>query len=59
MAAAFEARQDELATMIATENGKAIGEAQFEASFVMPNIRFAASKIYTEYGRSAEWSAGK
>jgi len=59
MADAFEARQDELATMIAKENGKAIGEAQFEASFVMPNIRFAASKIYTEFGRTAEWSAGK
>lgn len=25
----------------------------------MPNIRFAASKIYTEFGRTAEWSAGK
>lgn len=59
IADAFEARQDELATMIAKENGKAIGEAQFEASFVMPNIRFAASKIYTEFGRTAEWSAGK
>lgn len=59
MADAFEARQDELATMIAKENGKALAEAQFEASFVMPNIRFSASKIYTEYGRAAEWSAGK
>lgn len=59
IADAFEARQHELATMIATENGKVIGEAQFEASFVMPNLRFAASKIYTEYGRSAEWAAGK
>ncbi|WP_367105969.1 aldehyde dehydrogenase family protein [uncultured Psychrobacter sp.] len=59
LADAFEARQDELATMIATENGKLLGEAQFEASFVMPNIRFAASKIYTEFGRTAEWSAGK
>jgi len=59
MADAFEARQDELATMIAKENGKVLGEAQFEASFVMPNIRFAASKIYTEFGRTAEWSAGK
>ncbi|WP_367111794.1 aldehyde dehydrogenase family protein [uncultured Psychrobacter sp.] len=59
LADAFEARQDELATMIATENGKLLGEAQFEASFVMPNIRFAASKIYTEFGRTAKWSAGK
>ncbi len=59
LADAFEARQDELATMITTENGKLLGEAQFEASFVMPNIRFAASKIYTEFGRTAEWSAGK
>lgn len=59
LADAFEARQDELATMIAKENGKALGEAQFEASFVMPNIHFAAAKIYTEFGRTAEWSAGK
>lgn len=45
--------------MIATENGKLLGEAQFEVSFVKPNLRFAAGKIYSEYGRSAEWSAGK
>lgn len=59
MADAFEARQEELATMIAKENGKLLGEAQFEVSFVKPNIRFSAGKIYSEYGRSAEWSAGK
>lgn len=59
MVQAFDARQDELATILATENGKILGEANFEISLVKPNLNFAASTIYTTYGRAAEWSAGK
>ncbi|MCS4532871.1 aldehyde dehydrogenase family protein [Neisseria montereyensis] len=59
MAEAFEARKKDLATMIATENGKLFAEASFETEFVKPGLHFAAATVYTDYGRAAEWGAGK
>ncbi|QGM80322.1 aldehyde dehydrogenase family protein [Otariodibacter oris] len=59
MAEAFEARKKDLATMIATENGKLFAEASFETEFVKPGLYFSAATIYTDYGRAAEWGAGK
>lgn len=59
MVQAFETRQNELGTLLATENGKILGEAFFELSLIKPNLNFAASTIYSTYGRATEWSAGK
>lgn len=59
LANAFDARKDELIQAIALENGKIIPEATFEVSLVMSGLRYGAAMVYAEFGRAAEWSAGK
>jgi betaine-aldehyde dehydrogenase len=54
MAARFEARAEELARRLATEVGKILPDARFEAGTVPPNLRFNAALALTEYGRAAE-----
>ncbi|MFL5831986.1 MAG: aldehyde dehydrogenase family protein [Solirubrobacteraceae bacterium] len=59
MADVFEARTPELIQAISKENGKVAGEAGFEASLAAPGLRYAASLVLHDYGRAAEWGAGR
>lgn len=58
MADAFERNYDQLVMQLATENGKIMGEAQFEVSMVPSKLRYYASLARTEYGRAAEPKPG-
>lgn len=59
LADAFEARSQELIDLIALENGKIKPEAAFEAQLTGAGFRYGAALVYADYGRAAEWSAGK
>ena len=59
MADVFEARTPELIQAISKENGKVAGEAGFEVSLAAPGLRYAASVVLHDYGRAAEWGAGR
>ncbi len=54
MAARFEARAEHLAQLLATEVGKILPHASFEADSVPCNLRFNAALALTESGRAAE-----
>jgi betaine-aldehyde dehydrogenase len=54
MAARFEARTEDLAQLLATEVGKILPHARFEAATVPSNLRFNAALALTEHGRAAE-----
>src|SRR5262245_56530427 len=54
MAIRFEARVDDLAQLLATEVGKVLPHARFEAATVPSNLRFNAALVLTDYGRAAE-----
>lgn len=54
MAARFEARTESLAQLLATEVGKILPHARFEAATVPFNLRFNAALALTDYGRAAE-----
>src|SRR5256885_10047804 len=59
MADVFEARAPEVIQAICKENGKVGGEAGFEVSLAAPGLRYAASLVLHDYGRAAEWGAGR
>lgn len=59
MAGRFEARAKDLQAALSLENGKVSNEAMFEVSLAPAGLRFCAGLIYTDYGRAAQWSAGK
>ncbi len=59
MAGRFEARAGDLARLISLENGKVAGEPAFEVGFAPPGFRYCASLVFTDYGRFAEWEAGR
>jgi acyl-CoA reductase-like NAD-dependent aldehyde dehydrogenase len=59
MADVFSARTPELIQAICRENGKVAGEAGFEVSLAAPGLRYAASLVMHDYGRAAEWGAGR
>ncbi len=59
MADVFEARTPEVIQAICKENGKVGGEAGFEVSVAAPGLRYAASLVLHDYGRAAEWGAGR
>ena len=54
MADRFEARAEQLAQLLATENGKILPHARFETATVPPNLRFNAALVLTDFGRAAE-----
>jgi betaine-aldehyde dehydrogenase len=54
MAARFEARAEDLAQLLASENGKILPHARFETSSVPFNLRFNAALALTDHGRAAE-----
>ena len=54
MAARFEARAEDLAQLLATENGKILPHARFETGTVPFNLRFNAAHVLTDYGRATE-----
>lgn len=54
MAARFEASAEDLAQLLARENGKILPHARFETGTVPFNLRFNAALVLTEYGRAAE-----
>lgn len=57
MAARFEAHAEPLARILATEVGKVLPHARFEAGTVPANLRFNAALALTDYGRAAETGA--
>ena len=59
MADRFEARAAELAEAIAAENGKILPEAMFEVALAVPGLRYGATLVSADYGRAAEWEAGR
>ncbi|MCQ4122325.1 aldehyde dehydrogenase family protein [Rhodococcus tibetensis] len=59
MAARFEARADELATLLSQENGKILRDAQFEVGMAAPVLRFNAALALTDTGRSSQVQAGR
>lgn len=58
LADAFERNTEALVDILATENGKVRGEAYFEVNMVPSKLRYYASLVRTEYGRSAEPKPG-
>lgn len=58
LAELFDARADELATMITTENGKTLGEARLEASTAGITLRHNAAQALVETGIAAEVAPG-
>src|SRR2546429_8837757 len=59
MADVFGARPPELIRAISKENGKVAGEAGFEVSLAARGLRYTASLVLHDYGRAAEWGAGR
>jgi betaine-aldehyde dehydrogenase len=59
MADRFEARTAELAANIAAEIGKILPEAMFEVTLAAPGLRYGAALVSVDYGRAAEWEAGR
>ena len=59
MADRFEARAAALAEAIAAENGKILAEALFEVALAAPGLRYGATLVGADYGRAAEWQAGR
>ena len=59
LADAYEANFDEVVATLSTENGKLIGEAQFEASLVPRALRFAAGLAMHNFGRVTEARPGQ
>ena len=59
MADRFEARAAELAEAIAAEGGRILPEAMFEVAFAAPGLRYGATLVTAQYGRAAEWEAGR
>lgn len=59
LADVFESRADELVQLLALENGKVVGEAEFEVSMVPQKLRYYAALALTESGRALEVSSGK
>ncbi|NVE01468.1 aldehyde dehydrogenase family protein [Massilia sp. BJB1822] len=58
LADAFERHSTQLVDLLATENGKVKGEAEFEVSMVPSKLRYYASLARTEYGRAADPKPG-
>ena len=54
MAQQFEDHAEELAMLLALENGKTLQQARFEVSFAPKTLRFNAALAITDYGRAAE-----
>ncbi len=59
LADAYEANLDEVVATLATENGKLVGEATFEASLVPRALRFAAGLAMHNFGRVTEARPGQ
>jgi acyl-CoA reductase-like NAD-dependent aldehyde dehydrogenase len=53
-----EQRTDDLAAMLARENGKILGEAHFELSLTPSKLRYYAALALVESGRAAEVNRG-
>ncbi|GIF62151.1 aldehyde dehydrogenase [Asanoa ishikariensis] len=59
IAASFQRHERDLADLTTLENGKTIGEAEFEVSFAKGNFTTAAALAQTTYGRVMEVEPGK
>lgn len=58
MADAIEAHTDELALLLAKENGKILPEARFELSLTPSKLRYYAAQALTSTGRTGQAAAG-
>jgi betaine-aldehyde dehydrogenase len=54
MADRFEARRDDLISILSLENGKVRAEAAFEVDMIPSKFRFWAAVVLTSYGRALE-----
>src|SRR6266851_6584732 len=59
MADRFDARAEELGTLVTKENGKKIAEGLFEGTSPGPTLRHTAAQALTETGISAEVAPGQ
>jgi betaine-aldehyde dehydrogenase len=58
MADRFETRANDLAQLLALENGKLLPEAGFEVGTAPTALRYYAALALTDHGRAAEWRPG-
>ncbi|WP_433579495.1 aldehyde dehydrogenase family protein [Nocardia brasiliensis] len=58
MADHLAVRRDELAYLLARENGKIVAEAEFEIDLSIPKLRYYGALALTESGRAAEVKPG-
>ena len=54
----FEARREDLVSILSLENGKIQGEAAFEVDMIPSKFRFWAAVVLTDYGRALEVMPG-
>ena len=59
MAEHFDARAEELGTLVTKENGKKISEGRFEGGSPGPTLRYTAAQALTDTGISAEVAPGQ
>lgn len=59
MAERFEERMDELAHLVALENGKILPQARFEVAFAPLTLRYSAGLAQVAHGRAGETSADR
>src|ERR1700736_1703158 len=59
MADRFDARAEELGTLVTKENGKKIAEGRFEGTSPSPTLRHNAAQALTDTGISAEVAPGQ
>jgi betaine-aldehyde dehydrogenase len=59
MADRFDARAEELGTLVTKENGKKIAEGLFEGTSPSPTLRHSAAQALTDTGISAEVAPGQ
>ncbi|MGH8639019.1 MAG: aldehyde dehydrogenase family protein, partial [Burkholderiales bacterium] len=59
MAERFEAHRADLIQLVSLETGKVLPDAAFEVSLAASGLRYYGALVLTEYGRAAEWAAGR
>lgn len=52
-------RASDIVSALSLETGKIRPEAEFEVSLAAPGFRYGAALACTQYGRAAEWEAGR
>lgn len=59
LADAYETRMDDVVATLSRENGKLVGEAAFEAHFIVRALRFASGLALQTFGRVSDTQPGR